>query len=586
MTRRRSIPSATKIIVLPESLAIRIAAGEVVERPASVVKELVENAIDAGAKEISVSVEGSGASLIRVSDNGEGIAPEEVPLAVERHATSKIKDESDLFRICTLGFRGEALPSIASVSKLEIVSRPAQEAVGCRLRVEGGKIGEPVMAGCPGGTTVEVRDLFFNTPARRKFLKSSATELGHISDVINRMALAYGDVHFRLHHGSRLLSHYPASSELRNRLLQVLGPGVADGMVPFSSSGMKMKISGFLSSAPSSFSTSRYLMTYVNRRFVRDRILIHAVLQGYETLLMKGRYPAVVLYLEIPYEEVDVNVHPAKYEVRFRRQSEVYEAVVGTVRETLRGTAKEPPRGTVPAAEQTVFGVHESPLPYPAQFHGAEPQLVRIDAADSAIYGEPVGKGFFSSLDILGQLLGCYLVCASSRGMALIDQHAAHERVAFERMRRALEGGEIETQSLLIPQVLELPYTEAAILEQRLGMVSRLGFTVEPFGPNTFAIKAAPALLPAGDYREVLREMIAELADIGQSAELRQDLEERLMTIACHSVIRANRRLEREEIRALLSELDRIDFATQCPHGRPVLLEFTQEHLERMFKRK
>lgn len=585
LTRRHSIPSATKIIVLPESLASRIAAGEVVERPASVVKELVENAIDAGAKEVSISVEGSGTSLIRVSDNGEGIAPEELPLAVERHSTSKLKEEGDLFRICTLGFRGEALPSIASVAKLEIVSRPPQEEVGCRLRVEGGKIGEPVMAGCPGGTTVEVRELFFNTPARRKFLKSPATELGHISDVINRMALAYGDVHFRLHHGSRLLCHYPGSLEVRDRLQQVLGPEIADGMVPFSWSGVKIKIAGLLSATPSSFSTSRYLMTYVNRRFVRDRMLTHAVLQGYETLLMKGRYPAVVLYLDIPYEEVDVNVHPAKYEVRFRHQSEVYEAVVGTVRETLRRTAKEPGRRTVAAAGLTVFGVHESPLPYPAQFHGAEFQFPKVDSTDPVTHREPVGKGFFSSLDILGQLLGCYLVCTSSRGMALIDQHAAHERIAFEKMRRQLEQGEVERQSLLIPQILELPYTEATMFEQRLSMVNHLGFTVEPFGPNTFAIKAAPALLPACDHREAVREMIVELAEIGQSAELRQDLEERLMTIACHSVIRANRKLEKEEIRALLGELDQIDFATQCPHGRPVLVEFTQEQLERMFKR-
>ncbi len=572
-----------KIIVLPESWISRIAAGEVVERPASVVKELVENALDAGAGELSVAVEGSGISLIRVSDDGEGIAGEDLPLALERHSTSKLRNESDLFRISTLGFRGEALPSIASISRLEIVSRTRQQEAGFRLRVEGGKKGEAVAAGCPAGTTVEVRDLFFNTPARRKFMKSPATELSHICDVVNRMALAYPNVHFRLQHAGRTLSDYVAAPQSGDRLRQVLGSEVAGTLAPFIRDKGKMKTAGFLSSAPASFSNSRYLFTYVNRRFVRDRIITHAIMQGYETLLMKGRYPAAVLYFELPFEEVDVNVHPAKYEVRFRRQAEVHEAVAEAVRAALRKEAKEPSRSAQHGA-RPFPGVQERPLPYPAPSHQGEFPLAQSGPADAAAKRE-AAAGFFSSLDILGQLLGCYLVCASPRGIALIDQHAAHERVAFEKMRHQLGRGEIEEQNLLIPQILELPAGEAALFEQRLGMLGHLGFTVEGFGPNTFVIKAAPALLPPGDYREAMRQMLAEFAEIGESGELRQELEERLMTIACHSVIRANRKLEREEIRALLNELDQIEFATQCPHGRPVLLEFTQEQLERMFKR-
>lgn len=566
-----------KIIVLPESWISRIAAGEVVERPASVVKELVENALDAGAGELSVAVEGSGISLIRVSDDGEGIAGEDLPLALERHSTSKLRNEGDLFRISTLGFRGEALPSIASISRLEIVSRTRQQEAGFRLRVEGGKKGEAVAAGCPVGTTVEVRDLFFNTPARRKFMKSPATELSHICDVVNRMALAYPNVHFRLQHAGRILNDYVAAPQSGDRLRQVLGSEVAGALAPFNWGKGKMRTAGFLSSAPASFSNSRYLFTYVNRRFVRDRIITHAVMQGYETLLMKGRYPAAVLYFELPFEEVDVNVHPAKYEVRFRRQAEVHEAVAEAVRAALRKEAKEPSRSAQHGAH-FFPGVQERPLPYPAPSYQGEFPLAEGGPADAA-------PGFFSSLDILGQLLGCYLVCASPRGIALIDQHAAHERVAFEKMRHQLGRGEIEEQNLLIPQILELPAGEAALFEQRIGMLEHLGFTVEGFGPNTFVIKAAPALLPPGDYREAMRQMLAEFAEIGESGELRQELEERLMTIACHSVIRANRKLEREEIRALLNELDQIEFATQCPHGRPVLLEFTQEQLERMFKR-
>lgn len=576
--------SVVKIIVLPESWASRIAAGEVVERPASVVKELVENALDAGAKTISVWVEGSGVSLIRVSDDGEGIGPEDLPLSVQRHSTSKLKEEADLFRISTLGFRGEALPSIASVSRLDIISRTRQEAVGSRLRVEGGKKGEPCAAGCPVGTTVEVRDLFFNTPARRKFLKSPATELGHISDVINRMALAHSEVHFRLHHGGRLLSDYVATPRLQDRLRQVVGRDLAEGMAPFGWTKGKMKISGFLSCAPASFPNTRHLMTYVNRRFVRDRVLTHAVLEGYETLLMKGRYPSALLFLDLPFEEVDVNVHPAKYEVRFRRQSEAHEAVAEAVRERLRELAKEP-SGIIKEQRRDLLEVREEPLPY-----GAPSERLTFRPPDVGFTIPAAGQGetahgYFSSLEVLGQLLGCYLVCASSRGMVLIDQHAAHERVAFEKMRRELGRGEIERQELLIPQIVELPVGEAAIFDQKLDALERLGFTVERFGAGQFALRAVPALLPPGDYRAAMRGMVAELAELERSRELHQGLEEKLMTIACHSVIRANRRLDKEEIRALLGELDQIDFATQCPHGRPVLLEFTREQLERMFKR-
>ncbi len=577
--------SSGKIIILPESWASRIAAGEVVERPASVVKELVENALDAAAKEVSVWIEESGSALIRVRDDGEGIPCADLPLAIERHSTSKLKSEADLFRIATLGFRGEALPSIASVSKLEIVSRPREEEVGCKIAVEGGKKGETVIAGCPPGTTVEVRHLFFNIPARRKFLRSPATELSHICDVINRMALARADIHFRLYHGGRALCDYPATSGIRNRLQEVLGRDIAGAMVPLSWSEGRIRISGFLSSAPSSFANSRHLLTYVNGRFVKDRILTHAVLQGYETLLMKGRYPAALLYLELPFEEVDVNVHPAKYEVRFRHQSEVHEAVAEAVRAQLRNEAREPAAKIGMPAEAASLGVREPSLPYPAPPREGNFSFPAAPSAGVDAAGDQIQPGFFSSLEILGQLLDCYLVCVSSRGLALIDQHAAHERAAFEKMRRQLERGKVERQNLLIPQILQLPVSDAALLEQSRGMLDQLGFTVEEFGPSSFAITAAPGLLPSGDYREAVRSMLAEVAEVGQSREVRQSLEERLMTIACHSVIRASRKLDREEMRALLGELDQIDFATQCPHGRPVLIEFTREQLERMFKR-
>ena len=577
-----------KIHILSDEMASRIAAGEVVERPASVVKELIENSLDAGAMEIFVWIERSGTSLIRVTDNGEGMTVEDLALAVERHATSKIRDDEDLFRIATLGFRGEALPSIGSVSRMEIISRSPDSSSGHRLRVAGGKKEEIVAAAAAVGTSIEIRDIFFNTPARRKFLKSPATELSHICDVVNRMALAHPSVHFRLQHDGRNLADYAAVKEAKDRLQQVLGRDVARGMVPFSSRHGELSASGFLSSAPTSFPNARYLHTFVNRRYVRDKVLTHAVLQGYDTLLMKGQYPAVALFLGVPFADVDVNVHPAKHEVRFRRQSDVHEGVATAIRLALQREAK----GALPRRhnlEQAAFaGVRESALPYlsyPSARHDAPTHPGEAFPIPPKGVGEPTVDGFFSSMNVLGQILGCYLVCSSSQGLALIDQHAAHERVAFEKLRRDLNSGKVQTQNLLIPQTLELSAGEVALLEKELALLERFGYLIEAVGPESYAITAVPAFLPEGDYRHALRRMIAEVAEVEKSETVRQHLEERLATIACHSVIRANRRLDISEMRALLQELDQTEFATQCPHGRPVLVGFSRDELDRMFKR-
>ncbi|HET8563147.1 MAG TPA: DNA mismatch repair endonuclease MutL, partial [Candidatus Binatia bacterium] len=527
---------SVKISILSEEMASHIAAGEVIERPASVVKELLENSLDAGATEISVWLEKSGTSLVRVTDNGEGVAPEDLPLAVERHATSKLKEENDLFRIATLGFRGEALPSMASVSNLEISSRPHGASVGCRLSVHGGTKSEPIAIGCAAGTTVEVRDLFYKTPARKKFLKSPATELSHICDIINRMALAFHAVHFRLYHDGRTVSDYTAVSERRDRLHQVLGRETAKELIAFDQREGELTINGYLSTAPSSFSNSRYLLTYVNQRYVRDRILTHAILQGYETLLMKGRYPAVALYLEIPFDEVDVNVHPAKYEVRFRRQSAVHDTVETAIRQALRQDAKQPTAKSTIPKPLMAMRVNEPELLYappPGSFEYFSPDLRDAPAPIQSEVGE---EGFFSSMTILGQVLGCYLVCSSARGLALIDQHAAHERVVFEKMRHQMGIGDVQKQSLLVPQTFELTAGEALLLEQTLASLEHLGFSIEPFGLNTFAITAVPALLPNGDYRQIVRQMVAELAEVDTSQGLKKERDERLATSACHSV--------------------------------------------------
>jgi DNA mismatch repair protein MutL len=576
-----------KIQILSDEMASRIAAGEVVERPASVVKELLENSLDAGATEMFVAIEKSGTQLIRVTDNGQGMAPDDLSLAVERHATSKLKLEEDLFRIATLGFRGEALPSIGSVSKMAIVSRIQGAQTGHALQLNGGKKSEIRPTAASVGTTVEIRDIFFNTPARRKFLKSPATELSHVCDVVNRTALAHPAVHFRLEHDGRTIADYVAVRDGRDRLHQVFGRELGRNLVAFDWQQGELAVRGFLTAAPTSFPNARYLYTFVNRRYVRDKVLAHAVIQGYENLLMKGQYPALVLFLEMPYGEIDVKVHPAKYEVRFRRQSDVHEAVARGIREALREEAKQPLARPSPPLNPPNPRVQETALPY-GSFESTAPSGPHhrdhewVSAQESL---EPGAAGFFSSLRILGQILGCYLVCVSAKGLALIDQHAAHERIAFEKLRRQLESGQVASQTLLMPQTVELSAGEMMLLEQRLELLRGFGFALEPFGPSAYAITEAPALLPEGDYTQVLRQMIADLADVDTSIKLRAHLEDRLATIACHSVIRANRTLRLEEMSALLGELDEIDFATQCPHGRPVLIEISREELERMFKR-
>ena len=576
------------IRVLSDEMASRIAAGEVVERPASVVKELVENSLDAGANEIFISIGKSGTTLIRVSDNGAGMAPEDLALAVERHATSKLIDDEDLFRIATLGFRGEALPSIGAVAKMTILSRQAGAATGYRLRVEGGKKDEVQPAAAAFGTSVEIMEIFFNTPARRKFLKAPATELSHICDVVNRLALARADVHFRLQHDGRTVADYVAVTDRRDRLQQVLGRDVAKDLAPFVWRRDQLRVAGFLSSAPTAFPNPRHLYSFVNRRYVRDKVLTHAVLHGYDTLLMKGQYPAVVLFLDMPYDEVDVNVHPAKYEVRFHRQAEIHDAVARAVRQALRQEAKIP--GARPAVDSLAMpfaGVREAPLSYwiapTSRFDAPAAREAVFTVPSSA--DAPPPPGFFSSLTVLGQILGCYIISASAQGLALIDQHAAHERIAFEKLRAQLDAGKVARQNLLIPQAVELSAGEMMLVEQKMSALEQIGFTLEPFGPGAYAITAVPALLPEGDYRQLVRQMVAELADVDTSTKLRQHLEDRLATMACHSVIRAHRKLELPEMHALLCDLDRIEFATQCPHGRPVLIEFSRDELEKMFKR-
>ena len=602
-------PGGRRVRVLPPEIADQIAAGEVVERPASVVKELVENALDAGAGHIAVELEQAGSALIAVLDDGEGMSAEDAVCAFQRHATSKLSAVEDLTRIATLGFRGEALASIAAVSRTTLVTRQPRVLGGTRVVVEHGRTVEVRDSGAPVGTRVEVADLFGNTPARRKFLKAPATEVGHVSELITRTALAWPQVGFVLRHGGRVLIELAAVEDDAERVRQVFGAARADAMLPFGSRASGGTVCGWLTDSHVSFPGPRQVYTYVNRRYVRDKLVTHALLAGYSTLLMHGRYPGAALFLDVPVEEVDVNVHPAKSEVRFRRGGAVHELIAQAVQARLRDQGRElhrPIAGfSVPPPPRA-----QMPLHMPARSGGAPwpgGSLRLVDAEPAAVVGRPssvVGRitpdaddrrpttddqpqpaGFFAGLRAVGQVLEGYLICEGADQLVLIDQHAAHERVTFERLRAAYASGLVPRQQLLVPTVLEVGPREAALLREQIDTLDGVGFEIEPYAGGAFAVRAVPALLADTDAAVLLRDVTEDLADVGRSRRVEQAAEAVLARLACHSAVRVGHQMGAQQIRALLVAMDHVDFSGNCPHGRPAYVRLSRGDLERWFKR-
>ncbi len=591
---------APRIRLLPTPVAEQIAAGEVVERPASVVKELVENSIDAGARRIDVELTEGGVGSIVVVDDGEGMGPEDALLAFRRHATSKIADAGDLLRVTTLGFRGEALAAIAAVADVRMVTRPPSLEVATQVRVHGGAVADVRETGAPVGTRLEVRDLFFNTPARRKFLKTPGTEVGHVNELVVRCALACPSIGFTLRHAERTLVELPAVERPEDRLAQVFGRERAAAMRPLAERGAAGAVHGWVTDPHANFPTARHVYTYVNGRFVKDRLVTHALLAGYSTLLMQGRYPGAVLFLQVAPEEVDVNVHPAKAEVRFRRSGLVHELITRSVSGRLRAAVVAAAEsGERPPASAPLPGFRPEPLPLrsgpyvplrlvpmPPGVGSPPPAAAPQFALPARPAAElPVEGGFFSSLRVVGQLFEGYLVCQSGDAMVLIDQHAAHERVSFERLRRAYAAGGVVRQPLLVPAVVELRPREAALLTDACEALERIGFELEPFGTNSFAVRAVPALLADANPATLVHDLIEELAEEGSSRRLTDAAEDVLATLACHSAVRIGQSLNSEQIRSLLIAMDSIDFAGNCPHGRPAFLTFPRGELERRFRR-
>jgi DNA mismatch repair protein MutL len=591
----------SKIKILPEILSNKIAAGEVVERPSSVVKELMENALDADSSRIMIEVEKGGRSLIRVSDNGIGMNRDDALLAPERYATSKIHKDEDLFAIHTLGFRGEALPSIAAVSKLRLVTRDQTSHAGTEIIVEGGTLKKVSEIGAPQGTMVTVQQLFFNTPARRKFLKTVNTEMGHIADAVSSTALGWPGVHFRLTHNNRPVKNWPAADDPVDRIIDVLGRDIKDDLLRIESSGDGLSMAGWLTSPRVARSTSRGIYVYVNGRYVRDRVIQHALLEGYHGRLVKGQYPVAVLFIRVPYEQVDVNVHPTKHQVRFAQQTKVHDTIAGVVRDrlgfsdqsgwTLKETPEIPSSGEQPGVAETTtrFRTPEQPTKpqHPETTDGQPEPLFKgnLGFTPAGIQTALWSKKMFSDLRVIGQFHDTYILCESAEGLILIDQHAAHERIFFERLRNRSLETRTTAQKLLIPETFDLGYREGKILEKLIPDLNELGLEIEPFGGDTFVVKSVPALLKDRAIKPLVMEIVEKMAQIGFTPGIGKAIDACLMLMACHGAIRANQQLSDKEIKGLLEQLDGCDQPSNCPHGRPVWIRMTLKDLEKLFKR-
>jgi DNA mismatch repair protein MutL len=588
------------IRILPSNLIDQIAAGEVVERPASVVKELVENSLDAGARTISIDVEGGGTGLIRIVDDGSGITRDDLALALSRHATSKIATLDDLEALATMGFRGEALPSIASVSRLTITSRAGEAEHAWQIASAGGELGEPRPAARPQrGTTVEVRDLFFNTPARRKFQRSEKTELGHVDSVVRNLALASFGVDFRLTSNGRTVFHLPAAFERaaqEARVAEVCGAEFMQHARHFTRSIAGVTVSGWLAAPAFSRSQADMQFTFVNGRFVRDKLLRHAARLGYQDVLFQARQPAYVLYLTLDPRRVDVNAHPAKLEVRFRDSRLVHDFVFRTVEAALASpltsasdvSAAAPVSGgeLVGFVSGAYSGPRQESLSLPA--HNLEehvPLYERLHRRPDARTESPRDADAPPLGYALAQLAGIYVLAQNGTGLIIVDMHAAHERITYERLKGALATERLKAQPLLVPVTFEISAREAELVDQHAEGLRRVGLELGLRGPRQIVVHAVPLLLEGSDVEPLVRDVLSDLTDGEAAAHIDHTINEMLATMACHAAVRASRRLTVEEMNALLREMERTERSEACNHGRPTWTHVTLEDLDRLFLR-
>jgi DNA mismatch repair protein MutL len=661
-----------RIRVLSDQVANQIAAGEVVDRPASVVKELLENALDAGATKIRVEVEAGGRKLIRIADDGCGMVRDDAMLAFERHATSKIRSSDDLLSIATLGFRGEALPSIASISRLELVTRPPDVPTGTRIEIAGGKVLAIEDSGGPHGTTIAVRDLFFNTPARRKFLRAESTELAHLTALVTHYALAHPEIHFELHSATHALLTAPPVREPSERIYQIFGRETLDQLMPlaaerrFDHAGLPepppwrrdadyappdpgfLRASGFVSRPSLQKLNRNSIYIFVNQRLIRDRLILHAITEAYRNIIPPTSFPVILLFLEMPPHEVDVNVHPAKTEVRFRQQSLVHDFVRDSIRTTLMKTRPaasflaaltdtpraasslvpdshyddgaiselpgSQPSGSEPpplSGDAAAFTLAASvpppqgvPLPFgapapPAPFGAATASGASVSApanghaCSEQVASEPWPEGgepapslhSLASLKPLGQLRESFILATNDEGLWIIDQHVAHERVLFEKILRERQTERVERQRLLMPMLIDLLPQQMVVFSTLAAELERNGCEAEPFGPHTIAIKAAPSGLSGAELERMIHEVLEQPGASAQSDNLEAARTRIAASIACHAAIKVNMPLDPARMEWLLQELARTEHPTSCPHGRPIALRYSWKDIQRAFQR-
>ncbi len=651
-----------KIHVLSESVANKIAAGEVVERPASVVKELLENSLDAGSTRIKIQVEAGGKKLIQVTDNGCGMVRDDALLAFERHATSKLKNAEDLLTVATLGFRGEALPSIASVSRLRLETRAPEEISGTIVEINGGKILRVEEAGLPPGTSITIRDLFFNTPARKKFLKAESTELSHIASLATHYALAHPDKHFELHAATNAILVAPPVASHSDRVYQVFGKEVLDQLIPLAAVqplahvGLpqpppwrrpeedqsplepgELRVHGFISKPEIQKLNRNSIYVFVNGRLIRDRLIQHALTEAYRNIIPPSVYPVVLLFLQLPSGEVDVNVHPSKTEVRFRQQTVTHDFVRDSVRAALMKARPVPQFTTEIAAHATASasltpGTHaQGSAPWQHLYAPAEPQDFRLQPpvpppgterfqfsggisveANAAV---PVARalGFsapdfsaedtctpplpdepeapsdlapsLSSLKPLGQIRESFILAVNHEGLWIIDQHVAHERVLFEKILRQRAAQKVESQRLLMPLVIELTPAQQAVFAEISDELAHNGFEAEPFGSRSIALKLAPAGVEASQIEHILAELLDQFSREEQALNMEKVRARIAASIACHAAIKVNMPLEQNKMEWLIAELAKTECPMSCPHGRPVVLRYSLKDIQKAFKR-
>ncbi|RZI41770.1 DNA mismatch repair endonuclease MutL [Herbaspirillum sp. HC18] len=596
---------ARPIQALPDHLISQIAAGEVVDRPSAVVKELLENALDAGATQVTIRLEEGGVKRIAIIDNGRGIPPDQMPLALARHATSKIASLDDLENVGTLGFRGEALASIASVAQLTLTSRTAHEPHA--WEISGSHLNQVAPSSGAQGTTVDVRDLYFNTPARRKFLKSEQTEFGHCAEVVRRIALSRPDVAFSLSHNGKTVDHWNVS-EVEKRSAHILGTEFAGARLPLDESAGPLRLHGFVGLPTASRARADAQYFYVNGRFVRDKLLTHAVRSAYQDVLHGDRYPSYVLDLDLDPALVDVNVHPSKIEVRFRDSRAVHQFVFHAISRALAqttatagGAAPAPvvaPSSALPwirEQQQTSFdrqfatpiGVAQNTADYGALFSSSAsmPDMRGSAPIPQAVADQSLPDDEFPLGFALAQLHGIYVLAQNRKGLVLVDMHAAHERILYEQLKNALDADAMQVQPLLIPVTFYADPVEVGTVEESRPALQALGFDITALSPTTLAVRAIPALLKNADAQRLARDVLRDLREFGGSRVLVERRNEMLGTLACHTAVRANRALTLPEMNALLRQMEVTDRADQCNHGRPTWVQLALSDLDKLFLR-